>query len=284
MIDLHTHTTASDGVLTFEQLVTEAEKAHLKAIAITDHDNVCSALKIKNTKSKVTLIPGVELSVYDHAKGFIDIHVLGLGIDPKNRKLQAKLESLEHEREKQKKESVLRLNELGYELSFDEVRAKATGVIGRPHIAQVMVEKYPKEFANLDAVFVKLLGRGKPAYVDRKSGFTLGDAVEIVHAAGGKAFVAHPFLYPYDSRDLLAAFKQVGGDGVEVYYDYPSNSDECKINKDENQAIVAKYHLLASELGMLECGGSDFHNPKEQRLGSVDVPEEVLEQLIPPKR
>ncbi|VVC03812.1 DNA polymerase III PolC-type [Candidatus Bilamarchaeum dharawalense] len=277
MIDLHTHTNASDGSLTLEQLVEHAKSVGLKAIAITDHDCVLSAAKIPKTKSKFEVIPGVELSIYDHQLGYLDIHLIGLYINPKNPGLVKRLDQLQKEREAQKKATVAKLNELGYKITFDEVKKKADGSVGRPHIAKVLLEKYPNDFSSISDVFSKLLGRGKKAYLDRDIGFSLKEAIELVHGAGGLAFLAHPFLYPYDSKKLVSDFKKLGGDGLETFYDYITNRSEVKLTEKENIAMIVQAEHLAMDFDLLECGGSDFHGQsKGQQLGIFCAPDEVL--------
>lgn len=278
MIDLHTHTTASDGSYSFGQLVEEAALVGLTAIAITDHDSVGSAKKITGDEP-VETIPGVELSVYDNGLGYQDIHVLGLFIDPHDGKLSTELDRLGRQRENQKKATVDRLNELGYDITFEDVKRRAKGVVGRPHIAKALMDEYPEKFASMSDVFDKLLGRGKPAFVGRKSGFALAEAVKMIHDAEGLAILAHPFLYPYDARTLLSDFKGLGGNGMETHYDYVSNRPEDPVTKEKNEELIRKGRRLAEELGLLESGGSDFHGKKGQKLGSFGAPNELLEKL-----
>ena len=216
MIDLHAHTTASDGSHSFDDVVAMAARGGLKALAITDHDNVQSAVRITGSEP-LEVIPGIELSVFDHALGYEDVHVIGLFIDPKHETLNSKLNTLG--REEQKRATVAKLNELGYKITFDEVKAKSEGVVGRPHIAMVLMEKYPKEFPKMVDVFNKLLGRGRPACIGRESGFGLGEAIGLIHGAGGLAILCHPLLYPYEPAKLVKEFRELGGDGIEVYYD-----------------------------------------------------------------
>src|SRR5512143_339571 len=248
MIDLHTHTTASDGTSTFEELVREAGRVKLKALAITEQDNLGSASRIPGTDSGVELIPGIELTIYDRDLGYNDVHVLGLFIDPRDAGLNQKLGKLERERTEQKVATVGRLRELGYDITFEEVRAEAKGVVGRPHIAKVLLRKHPEEFDSISAVFVKLLGRGKKAYLERSSGVGLKEAAALVHGAGGVAVMAHPDIYPYDPRKLLSDFKAAGGDGAEVHYDYIRNRPEAKLTEKQNLALIRKYRKLAGEL------------------------------------
>ncbi len=226
--------------------------------------------------------------------------MLGLFIDPKNKTLNSKLKTLETERLDQKKATVAKLQELGYKISFDEVQAKAKGTVGRPHIARVLVEKYHKKIPTIDSAFEQLLGRGKPAYLERESEFGFIEAIDLVHAAGGLAILAHPFVYPYDPQELANTFKAYGGDGIEVYYDYISNRPEKLITetqntntvraRNENAAIISgpdrvaeletRARLLAARCGLLESGGSDFHGKtKGQRLGRFGAPDELLIKL-----
>jgi hypothetical protein len=206
--------------------------------------------------------------------------VLGLFIDPHNRQLGERLKKLGKQREDQKKATVKKLNELGYSLTFEEVKARADGVVGRPHIAKVLLEFYPEKFTTMAEVFDKLLGRGKPAFVGRDSGFALAEAIEMIHDAGGLAFLAHPFVYPYDTKTLLSDFKKLGGDGVETYYDYVSNRPENPVTIEKSKELIRQASALAKELDLLECGGSDFHGKsKTQKLGDFGAPDEFLERL-----
>jgi len=280
MIDLHTHTKASDGSLTTTQLIEKATALGLKTIAITDHDTVSGLIGLPKKTKPLEVIPGIELSVFDKKLGYMDIHVLGLYINPRSRVLRTKLAILMQERENQKKATIIKLNELGYKITFEEVKAKASGSVARPHVAKVLLEKYPEKFCSVSDIFTKLLNRGNYAYVDREAGFGLDEAVNLIHDAGGLAFLAHPFMYSYDSRKLVAAFKQCGGDGLETFYDYISNRPEVKISDQENIAMIAQAEHLALEFDLLECGGSDFHgNNKGHHFGTFFAPHEILDTI-----
>ena len=279
MIDLHTHTTASDGTLSFEQLVAEAKRAGLKAIAVTDHDTVESAKKITG-KEPIEAIPGVELSVFDHTLGYEDIHVLGLFIDPKHKNLNSKLAALTRQREEQKREMVKKLNELGYAITFEEVKALATWGVGRPHVARLLVKKYPEEFHTVHDAFEKLLGNGKPAYVIRQNGFGLEEAISLIRGAGGISVLAHPLLYNYDPDKLIPDFKRLGGMAMETYYDYATNAPRRGNELSDMGALHEKARSLAVKYRLLESGGSDFHGEgKKQRLGVFSVPDEILQAI-----
>jgi 3',5'-nucleoside bisphosphate phosphatase len=279
MIDLHAHTTASDGSLDFTELIAEGKRAGLKALAITDHDNVQSAKRITGDEP-LEVIPGIELSVFDHKLGYEDVHVIGLFIDPKNETLNSKLNLLG--REEQKKATVAKLNELGYHITYEEAKAKSKGVVGRPHIAMALMEKYPSEFRTMSEVFNKLLGRGMPAYVGREAGFGLGEAIGLIHGAGGLSMLCHPFIYPYDPEKLAKDFKALGGNGIEVYYDYVANRPSVPINYEENARLMEKAKAIAARSGLLESGGSDFHGKGKrghQQLGIFTAPDEVLGKI-----
>lgn len=279
MIDLHTHTTASDGTLSLEQLVTEAKRAGLKAIAVTDHDNVESAKKITG-KESIEVIPGVELSVFDHVLGYEDVHVLGLFIDPKNKTLGSKLAVLIKQREEQKREMIAILNRFGYEITFEEVSALAKWGVGRPHIARLLVKKYPAEFPTVQVAFDKLLGNEKPAYAIRQNGFGLGEAISLIKGAGGVSVLAHPLLYKYSADKLVPDFKRLGGMALETYYDYETNAPRRGNELADMDSLHRKAQTLAREHGLLESGGSDFHGEeKKQKLGVFSVPDEVLAAL-----
>ena len=279
MIDLHTHTDASDGSLSYAELVAQARKAGLKAIAVTDHDNVESAKKITG-KEPLEVIPGVELSVFDHALGYEDVHMLGLFIDPKHKTLNSKLDTLLRQREAQKRETIIILNRMGYDITFEEVRAIAKWGVGRPHIARLLVQKYPGEFHSVQEAFDKLLASGRPAYKLRQNGFTMQDAISLIHGAGGISVLAHPLIYPYDHEKLVADFARIGGKALETYYDYATNAPRRGNELGDIEGLHLKALALAKAHGLRESGGSDFHGEdKHQRLGAFGAPDSLLEKL-----
>ena len=280
MIDLHTHTNSSDGTLSLAELVRRAESAGLSAIAITDHDTVQSAREIARLQSKIEVIPGIEFSVYDNKLDYIDIHVLGLFIGPENEKLHSRLSALEIERENQKKSIIKKLNELGFIITFEDAKKFATGSIGRPHIARALIEKYPEEFHSISECFDKLLDQGKPAFKTRSAFFCLDECIDLIHGAGGLAFLAHPGFYKYDLEKLLADFKRLGGDGIESVYDYVSNAGARKFNEEDNIMLRKQLQQAAKEMGFLESGGSDYHAPnKGAKLGGLGVPDNFLKKM-----
>lgn len=277
MIDLHTHTTASDGTLSLEDLVEKAEANGLAAIAITDHDTVAAAQNIKTLNTKLKVIPGIEISVYDDKLNYIDLHVLGLFIDPQNPKLLKTLDTLEKERDLQKKAIITKLNELGYQITYEDAKKFSTGTLGRPHIARALMEKYPNEFHSIGECFDKLLDQGKPAFLSRTAFFPLDECINVIHDSGGLAILAHPAIYKYESKKLLSDFKRLGGDGIETIYDYSRNYPRNGFAQNDNARIEKDMQGLAKEFGFLMSGGSDYHGPnKGSKLGELDVPDEFL--------
>src|SRR3989338_2856213 len=169
-IDLQSHTVASDGEQTPEELVDLAIEKKLKAIAITDHDSLGSieaAIKYSNGKN-IEIIPGIELSCDDSLFNYDKIDVLGLLINPDNKKLNDLICHIKNKREENKKMIIGNLKNLGYDIEYEDVKKTVKGSFGRPHIAKYLLKKYPDRFSSVSDVFYKLVGRGKPAYLDTK--------------------------------------------------------------------------------------------------------------------
>ena len=273
MIDLHVHSTFSDGSLTPEQLVDNALDIGLTALGLTDHDctggidRFMAACALKGLNG----IPGVEISA-DVKHG--TLHVLGYFIDHRNRAFESVLENIRSGREARNRKILTKLNELGFKLTWDEVASYAgEDVIGRPHFAQAMVAK--GYVAGTKKAFDLYLGKGKPGYVDR---FRLlpADSMEIILKAGGVPVLAHPFTLDLDSKMLDEYVKELvdaGLQGIEGYY-----SEYTPQQQKEYQELAMKYHLVLT-------GGSDFHggiNPDVKLgsgFGSLRAPDELAERL-----
>ncbi len=254
-IDLHAHTTASDGSLTPTQLVRKAEALGLSALAVTDHDTVAGldeAIAASNLSGKLELVPGVELSIEDEIGRF---HMLGLLFDLANPILANTLEELRRRRSVRNEKIIEKAKELGMPLTWDDVLAQLSDggeVVGRPHIAAAMVKK--RIVGTRQEAFDKWLATDKPLYFS-KHGLDATDACALLHKAGGLAFMAHPGLTkwadPDALRPILENLKAKGLDGLEVYYSLHS--------PEQTEA----YRQIASNLGLLMSGGSDFHgDPK----------------------
>ena len=261
-VDLHTHTTASDGVLPPEQVVDAAAAAGLRAIAVTDHDTIDGVERAAAAAEPlgIRIVPGVELSatVGDH-----EAHILALGVSRLER-VAERLAALRTMRVGRARLIVEKLNALGVPITFDEVlSAAAGGAVGRPHVARVLVER---GFAlDLRDAFYKYLRAGGRAYV-AKDKLSVSDAVAIAHEGGAIAVWAHPAQS--GRRDRIESMIEAGLDGVEVLH--PSHTPEDIVRL---RALVDFFHILPS-------GGSDWHgvNDSVRQLGMMNVPMEWLER------
>ncbi len=263
-VDLQAHTTCSDGAMGPEELIALAAQVGIRALAITDHDSVLGVDRALAAGKKygVEVVPAVELSLRNEPeRDFVDLDMLGYWIDPHHPMLEETLQHVQEGRIAQKKMQVQRLRELGYQVSWEEVQARAKGVPGRPHIAQVLMSRYPEEFPTLDSVFTTLLRNNGPLYVQRPFALQLEEAAALIHEAGGLPVLAHPGLYT-DVRDLegmIARAAYLGVRGLEVWYPY-NKTRVCRScpSKDLSR-FIARFARLAERLNLLKTGGSDFH-------------------------
>lgn len=281
-IDLHAHTTASDGELTVEQLVDLAAQNGVKTLAITDHETVesCEAAIAHGRMKGVEIIPGIEISCDEKEHGFAEVHVVGLFIDHKSPAVHAFCENVRLERIAQKKKIIEKLQRLGFNITFDEVAAIATYSFGRPHIAQILVQKYPEEFPDVRSVFDRYIGAGKPAYVERSDRIRVKEAIDLIRGARGITVLAHPGVYKKeDAAQLISFFAASGGDGVETYYSYDLVNG---LTQEGSDGLNAYFRARASEHGLLQSGGSDYHGPKVRgtvTVGSTHVPDALLKKM-----
>lgn len=255
-IDLHLHSTASDGVTSPAAVVAAAHAAGLAAIALTDHDTVDGVAEAMHAAAAVGLrfVPGVELSAYE---GDDEVHLLGLHI--------ARLDELQHEleifraaRRTRAEAIVARLNAIGVRIRFDDVLAMAgDAAIGRPHIARALVEN--GWAMDLRDAFDKYLGAGRPGNLEKRR-IQFGEAIALVHRCGGIAVLAHPGSG--GTRHRLEALAALGLDGVEVLH--PSHSGEDR----------ARLLALADHLDLVPSGGSDSHGGADasRAVGAMRVP------------
>jgi 3',5'-nucleoside bisphosphate phosphatase len=282
MIDLQSHTSASDGELSPEELIDLALEKKLSAIAITDHDSVASLKKaMEYAKGKnIEVVPGVELSCDDPLFDYDKIDVLGLLIDFNNQDLINLLAHINDRREKNKKQIIEKLRDLGYEIAYKDVKKTVKGTFGRPHIAKYLLNKYPDEFASVGDVFDKLIGAGKKAFVETKDRVSIRDGVQIIKNAGGVPILAHPGIYPKeDSIKLIDYFISNGGKGIETYYPYNIICPELNIDEKKNAELIGFYRNIAESKKILESGGNDHHGNYRFTLGKVKIPESILEKL-----
>jgi hypothetical protein len=244
--DLHTHTTHSDGSCSPKEIVRKAKQASLDIISITDHDNI-KGFKEASEEGKelgVEVIPGVEISSEISDR---EIHILGYFFDPDNLELERYLTFFREERIKRAGRIANKLMNLGFEIHLDEILEKAKkSSVGRPHIAQVMLEK--GIVSSYYEAFNKYIGNGSPAF-EKKVHLSPQSAFRIINDAGGLSFIAHPGNLP---ENLLKELIDSGMDGIEVIH--PSHS---KLQQKFYRGIVNSYFLL-------ECGGSDYHGGKRE--------------------
>jgi predicted metal-dependent phosphoesterase TrpH len=274
-IDLHTHTLASDGALSPQQLVAAAGACGLRVLAVTDHDTVAGVQPAIDAAIGTTLcvLPGVELSALH---GTQSVHLLGYGIDYTSPFLVKKLRALSTGREERAHLIVELLEEMGAPIPWERVAALGKDTIARPHIAQVLVEQgHAKDVAD---AFNRFLGDGCPAYLP-SSRMSLKEAVDLVRQGGGEVGLAHPLgTHPaLDFDAVLPAVLAAGVTGIEVYH------------TEHTPQATLRLRQLAADKHLWWSGGSDFHGPSKPAavLGGVDLPENVLEQgpfvgLVPP--
>jgi hypothetical protein len=262
------HTTASDGSLSPEEIVRKSAELGLTTIAIADHDSVdgiAPALVAAKAFPRLTVIPGVEIST-DVPHG--EVHLLGYFIDYTNRELRDTLARLRNSREERAQGMVAKLGGLGIHIEWPRVQEIAgTGSIGRPHIAQAMLEK--GYIDSIKEAFTRYIGRDGPAYVERVK-MTPVEAVKLVLQANGLPVLAHPFTVT-NPEAMIAELKAAGLVGIEAYYN-GYTADEV----DRLVSLANGYNLIAS-------GGTDYHGLEasdETMIGGVEVPMESAERLI----
>jgi|WetSurMetagenome_2_1015567.scaffolds.fasta_scaffold114989_2 3',5'-nucleoside bisphosphate phosphatase len=269
LVDLHVHTSASDGRYAPAELVSRAVKAGLTVLAITDHDTVggiTPALEAAQNFPKLTIIPGVEINT-DVAGG--EAHILGYFIDYNDAALLGKLQEMRNSRQERAQKMVAKLATLGMPLSWDRVtQIAATDSIGRPHIAQALLEK--GYISSLKEAFEKYIGKkDHPAFVER-SKLTPAEASRLIVKAGGLPVLAHP-LTMAEPEAMIKHLKTAGLVGIEVYYGTYQAPDISRL-----LALTSKYHLIAT-------GGSDYHGldeATETGLGQSGVPMKAATELI----
>jgi len=271
-IDLHTHSTASDGTLTPAELMRAAQKAELAAIALTDHDTFAGLPEARAEAARLDLelVPGCELSLDYNGR---PTHMLALFIDERPGHLVGELTRVMQARATRNEVMLEKLRTVGVNLRREDVERHATGVVGRPHMAQAMLEA--GVVRSFEEAFSRFLGIGGLAYVP-KAKLTPMEAMRAIHADGGLAVLAHPYLLSQQPRQIEAMLTELaalGLDGVEVYYTEHS---------DKYTALVSS---LAQRLGLLESGGSDFHGAVKPGValgrgrGGLFVREELLDKM-----
>lgn len=261
LTELHCHTNASDGLYAPSEVVRLARARGVALLAITDHDTLAGHAEALAAGAAlgVRVIPGIEISTLS-PQG--EVHVLGYNVNPKEEAVRQRIAALQDVRVARARRILEKLAALGLHVPFEAVLAQAgDGVIGRPHVARAMVQL--GLVPDVQTAFDRYLAEGKPAFVPHE-GLTPADAVQLIHAAGGVAVLAHPGLYQGDLEPLLSDLLAVALDGIEAYY--PLHTAE------QTQRFVR----FARQNNLLVTGGSDFHGGElagTMLLGSVALPE-----------
>jgi predicted metal-dependent phosphoesterase TrpH len=265
LADLHTHTTASDGLRSPTELVAEAKAAGLAAIGLTDHDTVEGVAEATAAAGNdLTVIPGIELSAT--ALG-AQPHILGYFVDPRSRVLLSALAQFRDQRQERMRRFAVRLTEIGLPVAYEEIAAETgDGSVGRPHLARVLIRH--GYVADVAEAFDRYLAKGRPGFVE-KDDVTAEACIALIREAGGVAVLAHPFSTG-DPVRFAQSLQVVGLIGLEVEY---GAYDEGK---------RATLRDLATRLGLVPTGGSDYHGPahrEHNRLGDGLVPTATVTQL-----
>lgn len=274
-VDLHSHSTASDGTLAPAAVVRLAVDRGLSALALTDHDTVDGIAEASAEAKKLGLdfLPGIEISAEFPRPG--TLHLLGYGVEANNESLKKLTTTLIAGRDNRNPKIVQKLNEMGVHVTMREWEDEAKGsVLGRPQLAAILHRK--GYVSSIKQAFDKYIGQGSPAYFDKER-LTSKKAIDMIRQSGGVAVLAHPIQLRYENdaqlerivKDLL----DVGLAGLEV------------IHSDHDAAHVKKYESLADRLGLLKTGGSDFHGSNKHNidLGMANgrrVPREWFDALV----
>lgn len=272
-VDLHLHSTFSDGTAEPEAIVSAAAAAGLTTIALTDHDNLdgIDRARAAAAEAGVELISGTELSV---GWGETAMHLLVYFLEPGTGPLQDKLVDIQHGRSTRNERMVGRLNDLGMDVTFDEISSEGGGTgIGRPHFAAVLVRK--GYAANISDAFDRFLASGRPAYLPRNR-LDAVEAIGLARDSGAVPVIAHPHTLGVAAEDYREAFVELaaaGLGGIESHY--------------AEYAPELRAHLadLCADLGVAATGGSDYHGAYKPELhigvgrGDLEVPDDAVEAL-----
>ncbi len=284
LVDLHTHSTASDGIYSPGELLRRAHAAGLRVLALTDHDSTNgveeaaqAARALQAAHYEIEFIPGIEINTEGSGD---EMHVLGYFPEYQRAAFQSVLQVLRDSRERRGERMVARLNEQGVHITWERVRQIAHGAVGRPHIAQALIEAGYVQ--NMSEAFEKYLCSGCPAYVPRYK-LSVEDAIHLIASANGLPVLAHPaellgrvtagddkgLLAQKPLRSWLPRLCEAGMVGLETYYGQYT------------EETVSELRTLANEYHLIPTGGSDFHGPAihPTPLGGHAVPYESVERL-----
>jgi 3',5'-nucleoside bisphosphate phosphatase len=267
VIDLHTHSTASDGIYAPAELLRQAHSVGLRVLALTDHDTTNGLDEASATAQHlgIDFIPGIEINT---DVGNDEIHVLGYYLHYQRPEFQQVLQILRDARERRGQRMVELLNEQGVAVAWERVREIAQGAVGRPHVAKALLEAGAVQ--SISEAFDKYIGKGRPAYVPRYK-LAPVDAIRLIRSANGLPVMAHPIDLPGldELRKWLPELVEAGLVGLETYYGPYTEEKELQL-----RALADQYHLIPT-------GGTDFHGPgiHPTPLGGRFVPFEAVERL-----
>ncbi len=283
-IDLHIHSSNSDGTLSPHEILKLAEHLNLSVISITDHDSIdgIKELMQSKTSSPVKLLAGVEISTSppDFLAKSGSLHILGYAIKTDHTALSKVLDKLQKARKERNPKIIKKLNQIGIDLSMDEVcQNSGSGQLGRPHIAALMIKK---GFTNsINDAFDKYLANGRPAYIEKYK-VDCKKAISTIHCAGGVSVLAHPGLLKITDQTLfeklIQHLKDMGLMGIEAYY------------SEHNKQQTAYYIGVAERYNLIITGGSDFHGSLKPDIkmgtgrGDLSIPYSVYEHIIKKKQ
>lgn len=280
-IDLHIHSTASDGTFTPLEIVAQAESIGLSAISVTDHDTVTGSIEALNAKTKVSVISGIEISsnppLFSDFEISASFHILGYLFDPYEEKLNEMLRELQESRENRNPLIVQKLNKLGFEITIDEIKELSGGQVGRPHMAKLMLKKgYVK---SISEAFDLYLAQGAKAHVG-KFRPNSDEVIKLIKGAGGIPVLAHPGLLNISDENfntLIKELKRQGIMGIEAYY--------SKHDKNRTSFFID----CAQNNDLIVTGGSDFHGANKENVklgegaGDLFVPHKLYQNLLTQK-
>ena len=281
-IDLHIHSTASDGTLTPTEIVqtalksTKSEKDPI-VIALTDHDTVAGVSEFlkeaKKNKERVTAIPGVEISTNYHG---VEIHILGYNVDPENKELLEQLKICRESRDGRNEKIISRLQAEGFQITMEDIKPEDPNeTIARPHIAKQLMKK--KYVSSVKEAFDKYLAEGRSCYVERIMP-TPQEAIALIRNSGGIPVLAHLMYYKKlnaaEKEVLVSELKEAGLEGIEAYYNTYTPVEEEYVSS------------LAKQNALLLTGGTDFHGQNKPHIslftgqGKMEVPEAILPEFM----
>lgn len=271
-VDLHVHTTASDGTSTPRELVDQAREAGLSAVAITDHDTIdgIAPARLRGVETGIEVISGVEISATFDPPG--TLHILGYFIDETHPALLDRIQWVQTQRSNRNPRIIERLNDLGLEITLEDAqRISGSGQLGRPHIAQALVDR--GQVASLQEAFDRYLDSSAPAYVQKEK-LSPEESIRLIRESGGVAVLAHPYQTRRKSlaelESLIAELAEIGLGGIECYY--------SRHTADQ----TATYLAFAERYGLVATGGSDFHGTSkpEIRLGAAGSADEIPYSVV----